>query len=136
MSVKSSVKQIQTQIAFHKNSWAGLRICQAMLEAIMYKHSIMSELPEIVRCFRDKICDVEDAFGGALCKRCMLHINGLYPFRGSVSSEADKAPRVFIRLRYPENNGRRLKIGIMMYSPDYGILKLWLDYEDINLASP
>ena len=82
-----------------------------MLEAIMCKHSIMSELPEIVCCFRDKTCNVEDAFGGALCKRCMLHINGLYPFWGSVSSEADKAHRVPFRLKYPENNGRREGVG-------------------------
>ena len=48
-----------------------------MLEALMRKHEIMPELLEVVRCFHDKTCNVEEAYSGASLHRITLQRRGL-----------------------------------------------------------
>jgi len=42
----------------------------------MHKHDIMPEFFEVVRCFQDKACNLEEAFGGASWKKCTPHRKG------------------------------------------------------------
>ncbi len=50
-----------------------------MLEALVRKHEIMPEFLEVVRCFQDKTCNVEEAYSGALSHKTTLHRRGLSP---------------------------------------------------------
>ena len=43
----------------------------------MRKHEIMPEFLEVVRCFQDKTCNVEEAYSGAALHRTTLHRRGL-----------------------------------------------------------
>ena len=47
-----------------------------MLEALMRKHEMMPELLEVVRCFQDKTCNVEEAYSGPSLHRSTLHGRG------------------------------------------------------------
>ena len=47
-----------------------------MLEALMRKHEMMPELLEVVRCFQDKTCNVEEAYSGASLHRSTLNRRG------------------------------------------------------------
>ena len=75
-----------------------------MLVAIIQKYAIMPELLEILRCFQDKTCDTEEAFGGAIWKRCKAESNGLHSraLRNDANGQQlTKAHRNGIRLEIP-----------------------------------
>ena len=74
---KRLLKHVPSRSIFQKNSWAGLDISRAMLEALMRKHEMMPDLLEVVRCFQDKTCNVEEAYSGASLHRTTLRRRGL-----------------------------------------------------------
>lgn len=74
---------------FQKNSWAGLEISRSMLEALIRTHEMIPEILEVVRCFQDKTCNVEEAYSGASWHR----------------TTSNKREMAFV-VKYPENNAR------------------------------
>lgn len=61
---------------FQKDSWASLEVCGSMLRHIMIRHHVMPEFLSVVRCFRDKTSNVEQAFGGTSWMTCGHGLKG------------------------------------------------------------
>ena len=62
-----------------KNSWSSLDICEAKMRIVFENHNIMPEFVEVVRCFQDRTANGEQAFGGAVWKRCTTSMKGSIP---------------------------------------------------------